>query len=164
MAISTKSGDVRVLNEMLPLDLQIIVFDPVAANRQNFLSTALDGDDVRKSDSILILKTRQVIVRMNFKQLIAVIVRQAVALLFRFLLLYVREDMNRIAKLHFLIEPGDLQLLNLVLGLTHHMRYPLCVVDGRCSIGHHHVFCGEEDGYLPTQRRVVIDLLKRRAS
>ena len=149
---------------MLALLFALVAFFPVPPNSQHVLGSALDGDHVRKGDAVLVFKSRQVIVNVNLKELETVIISKRVALLFGLLFLNVGEDMYRIAKVDVTVEASHLQLLDLVRRLPHHMGDALGVIDIRRPIRHNNIFSRQEDSNLPPHCRVVVDLLKSRAS
>ena len=106
---------------------------------------------------------RQVVLNLHLVQLIAVIIRQCVPLLVGFLLLHIREVHHRLTQLHILVEPRHLQLLQVILCLTHDVRNPLGTARTARPEGNNHIFSRHEDGRLPTQARVLVHLLEGRA-
>ena len=124
--ISTEAGDVVVLHKVLTLDLECVFLFPVAVDRKNFICATVNRDDVRQGDLILVLIARQVVVDLNLVDLIAVVVRQRVALLISFLLLNICVHLRRLTQLDVSVEPSHLQFLQVVLGLAHHVRHTLC--------------------------------------
>ena len=65
---------------------------------------------------------------MDLKDLVAVVIGGFITLLFGFLLLNIRHYVDGISQVYIPVKPADLKLLDLILGLTHHMRDPFCVV------------------------------------
>ena len=65
---------------------------------------------------------------MDLKDLVAVVIGSFIALLFGLLLFNVRHYVDGVAHVYIPVKPADLELLDLILGLTHHMGDPFCVV------------------------------------
>ena len=125
-AIRAKTGHVVILNKVLTLELLGVVLVPVSVHRQDFVCALVDGHNVRKSNLILILVTRHVVVHLNLKELITLIIGNGVALLFGFLLLHIVVDHDGLAQLYISVKACDLKLANIVLGLAHHMGHSFC--------------------------------------
>ena len=132
--IETKPWDITVVHEMLALGFLVIVFQPISINRQNIPGSPVNGYHIRQGDTgrlpvfVHILKPFNVQVGVDLKDLVAVVIGGFVALLFGLLLLNVRHYVDGISHIYIPVEPADLKLLDLILGLTHDMGDPFCVV------------------------------------
>ena len=129
-AVDTEARNVVVLCEVLALEFEVIFFLPVTANCQNFLGAALIRNHVWATNTIWVFVTRQVVVHVDFSELIAVVILgNGKALLLGFLLLDVGADVDRIAQLNVTVEPSYLQLAYIVLGLAHQVSDTLGCLD-----------------------------------
>ena len=163
--VSAKARNVRVLYEVLALELLLVVRVPVAADRKDIVGPLFDSDDVRQCDAIVILERIAVNdpIYVDLVDLVAVVVGQAVALLLGFLLLHIRMDVDGVAQVDVAVEPFNLQLPQVVLGLAHDVRHALSVEDARRPVRHDDLFGGDEHRHLPPQAGVEVDLLERSA-
>ena len=132
--VEAKPWDITVVHKMLALGFVIIVFQPVAVNCQDIPGSSVNGHHIGQGNAgrlpvfIHILKPFNVQVCVDLKDLVAVVIGSFIALLFGFLLLNVRHYVDGIAQVYIPVKPADLELLDLILGLTHHMGDPFCVV------------------------------------
>ena len=124
-SVRTEAGNVGVLDKMLATKLFLVVFFPVAANSQHFVGAALDGNYIGKRNPVIIFVTGHVVVNMNLHQLIPVVVRDAIALLFSLFLLYIGRNVDGIAQIHVPVEARHLQFADIVLSLAHDVGHTL---------------------------------------
>ena len=94
--VSSKTGHVVVLDKVIALELEWIAFFVVSVDGQDFPGAFINGDDVRQSNSVLIFKAGQVIVDLNFAELVAVIICKAVTLLVGLLFLHICVGLDRL--------------------------------------------------------------------
>ena len=157
------------MNKVLALDVQRVIFVPIAADSQNSACALLNGHHIRQGNPrlffllVLVFKTGQVQVNVKLKNAEPVILNRRHALLFGLLLLNVVQLKTWLTQLHITIEPSILQLQYFVLSLTHHMRNTGGIFNTGCAVGHNDVFSGDKHGDLPPFIRVVVHLLERRA-
>ena len=149
---------------MLAANTQLIFFSPVAANGQNVLRRPINSYDIRKSNAIIILKPRQVVVNTDLIQLIALVVAQCISLVFGLFLFNVTMESNRFAKINIAVKASDLQLTNIVFGLAHVVRNALSSPCVWCAIRNDDVFGRNKYGSLTAKAWVKVDFLKSRAS
>ena len=93
IAIETKPGNVLVMDEVLPLEVEFVAFIPIPTNRQHLAGALLNSDHIRQRDArgltllVLIFVTLEVQVNVHLQHPEALIVDGAHAHLFGFLLL-----------------------------------------------------------------------------
>ena len=132
--VEAKPWDITVVHKMLALGFLVIVFQPISINRQNIPGSPVNGHHIGQGNAgrlpvfVHILKPFNVQVCVDLKDLVAVVIGSFVALLLGLLLLNVRHYVDGVAHVYIPVEPADLKLLDLILGLTHHMGDPFCVV------------------------------------
>ena len=146
---------------MIALELEWIAFFVVSVDGQDFSGALINSDDVRQSDSVLIFKAGQVIVDLDFAELVAVVVCQAVTLLVGLLFLHIRVGLDRLAQLNVPVKACNLQLLYVVLCLAHNVSHTLCCTCSRRAIRDDHVFSRDKYRGLASQAGIVVDLLER---
>ena len=112
------------MHEVVALELELVVFFPVTANRQNLVSAAHNRNHVRQCDPcrlaiILVLKPGQVQVNVHFVELKPIVVRCREPSLSVFLFLNICLELLWLPQLYVAVEPSLHQLDQLVLGLAH---------------------------------------------
>ena len=103
-AIHTEAGYICVLYKVLTLELEFVVFVPVAADGQNFGRRTVDGDHIRQCNLILIFVAGQIVVNAHLQHLVAVVLAQTEALVLRFALLNIREERLRLTQVGITVE------------------------------------------------------------
>ena len=169
VSVEAKPGDVLVMHEVLSLGFELVVFIPIPPNSQNLAGALLHSDDVRQRDArhltvfVLVLKPNEVQVNVHLKHAEPIVIDGRHARLFSLLLLNVVQLVARLAQLHVHVEPSGYQLEQVILGFTHHMRYPLGRLKTRRAIRHHNVLRADKHRYLTPLARVKVHLFERRA-
>ena len=147
---------------MLALQGEWVILVVVPTDSQHFATTTLDCDDVWASDVIVIIYPLNNEVGVYLINSVAVVVGKRVAPLFRFLLFDVCVVRFWLVEVYITVESSGLQLLQLVLCLTHDVRNALCRLDIRRTVGYNHVLSRDVNSSLTAQIRVKIDLFERR--
>ena len=170
-AVGTEAGDVLVVDEVLALQVQFVVFLPVATNRQHGVRATDERHHVRQrnacglavfiADAQRVFLDAQVHVRLDQREPIVVKVRKP-----RFFVLGLVDRVDVLvgrADVAVAIEACRLQLLDVVLGLAHHMRYAVARHDVRRAVWQQDVLCRDEHRHLTAKVRIEIHLLERAA-
>ena len=170
ISIEAKPRNVLIVNKVLTLGVESVPLVPITSYGQNLSRGLFYRHNVRQRDAsllailVLVLVALEVKIDVHLQHTVAIILECRHAHLLGLLLLDVVELMRRITQVHVHIEPSFLQLGDLILCLTHHVRDPLGTLQTGCTVGHNDVFCGDEHRNLTANARVVVDLLERRAS
>ena len=149
-AISPKSWDVLVVDKVLSLESQVIVFLPVAADGQHLVGPFDKGNYVWQCYAsffvvvVFVFVTVQVQVNVALIDDIAIIVQITKARLFVLGFLDVGLLLGRVGQINVTVEPGLLEFHNLVFGLAHHMGDAVASVQVRGPVGQDDVFSRDE--------------------
>jgi len=127
--IKPKSRYIYIVNEVLTLESKGVSLFVIPTNRQHFATTTLNGDNVWTSNPIVVIDTLNNEVSVDLIDSVAVIISQRVPAVLRFFLFYVGVKRFRFSKVNISVEPTSLQLLQIVLCLTHNVRNTLCSFD-----------------------------------
>ena len=169
ITVEPKPWDVLVVNEVLALEVESVVFIPISTDRQDSGRAFLKRHHVRQRDAglfallVLVLEPRQVQEHVHLKNTVAIVLDRCHAHLFCFLLLDVVQLIRRLAQVQVAVEPSLHQPHNLLLGLTHHMSNALGVLNVGGTVRNYDVLGGDKHRDLASLARVIIDLLERRA-
>ena len=128
------------MREVHQLALLLVVFLPITADGEDSLRGLVDGDDVGPGKPVLILEgLRQVDVHVHLEQHAARVVFESLGVASQLVVLFL--DVGQVflgcGQLDVAVEPDDLQLTDLVVGLLHHMREPRADPQVRRAIRDH---------------------------
>ena len=150
--IEAKSGDVGVLNEVLTALLERVVFVPVPADGEDLAGRLVYRDDIGKRDSggftvfISVFESGQVVIDHHLQKGVTRIEFHALRLTVQFVVGLL--DLTRVRhwrrERDIRIEPGDLQLPDLVVGLLHQMGGAFTVGEIAGSVRNHEILCRNE--------------------
>ena len=166
-AVGSEAGDVLVVNEVLALEFEVIIFFPVAANRQNVIRAFNHCNDVRQQDACRVTVLVQVFVAFKVQINVALVqgeplvVQVAEASLFVLGFLNIGLRTAGLTQLNVSIEPCGLQFDDLVLGLAHDVRDAIASVHVCRTVGEQHVFGWHKNRHLTSQTGVKIHLFER---
>ena len=164
--VGTEAGDVLVVHEVLALELELVVFVPVAAHRQDGVGATDHGDHVRQRNLRLVFAQRvalEVQVHVGLIQRETVVVQVAEAGLFVLGLVDLADGFVRVTDLHVTVEASFLQLDDLVLGLAHDVCQAVASLDVGRAVGQEDVFGRNKNRHLAVKAWVEVDLLERGA-
>ena len=168
-AVGSKAWDVLVVDKVLSLESEFIVFFPVAADGQHVIGPFYKGNYVWQcnaslfSVTVFVFVAVQVQVNVALKDDVALVVQVTEPGLLVLGFLDVGLLLGRIGQLDVAVEPSFLELHDLVLGLAHHMGDAVAGVQVRGPVGQDDVFGGDEHRHLTPQAWVVVHLLERTA-
>ena len=168
-AIRTEAGYVLVVNEVLPLEVQFIIFTPIASNGQYIVGPFDECYYVRQRDAcglaivVQVFKALEVQVNVALQQDVAVVVQITEAGLFVLGLLNVGLLACGVAQLDVTVKARLLELDDVVLGLAHDVCQAVASVHVCGAIRQDDVLCGHKHRHLTPQIGVVVHLLERRA-
>ena len=140
-----------------------VVFLPVTADGEDNLRGLVDGNDVGTCYTFLVReRLRQVDVHVHLEDSAprVVLISLRVASELVVLLLDVSEVFLGCGQLDVAVEPNDLQLPDLIVGLLHHMREPRADTQVRRAVRDHEVLSGHKDGDGNLVDGVVVCLLE----
>jgi len=158
--VEPKARNVAVVDEVLPLELKLVVLQPIAPYRKHGRRAFLHGDHVWQLDAVRILVSRQVHIDVHLHQLEPLVGGCVEALLLGFLLLHIVHDLLRLAEVHITVEPRHLKLAQLVLRLPHAVRNPLRRLYVGRTVRHDDVFSGNKHRRLTPVGRIKVNLLE----
>ena len=143
--VEAKSRHVAVMDKMLTLGVVLIIWFPVAADSQYLVGALLNSDHVRQRDAsdltvLLVLVAGHVIFDVHLEDLVAVVGSGPKAQLLGNLLLDFVQRVGRLTQLDVTVEASHLKTAHVVLGLAHHVGYPLSRLQVRRAIRHNEVF------------------------
>ena len=153
--------------EVLTLGLELVVLQPVAAYGQHLHRAFFNRHYIRQCNTrrlvvlVLVLIPFQIKVNVHLKQLIPVVHCGGQASLFVFLLLNLVHRTHGVAKVDVAVEARNLELSQLILGLTHAVGNPLCIFKVLRAVGHDDVLGRDEHRRLAVKAGVKVDFLKR---
>ena len=154
------------MNEVLALEVQFIIFTPIASNGQNIVGPLDECYYVRQGDAcwlsvVLVFKALEVQVNVALHQDVTVVVQITEAGLFVLGLLNVGLLACGVAQLDVTVKARLLELDDVVLGLAHDVCQAVASVHVSRAVRQDDVFCGHKHRHLTPQIGVVVHLLKR---
>ena len=139
--VEAKTRHVDVVHEVVALEHEGVFLIPVAAHGQHLVGALVDCHDVRFGQLVFfVIHTLNAQVCMHFEQCVAVVILQCVAAFFRFLFLDVGVKRRGFAKVTLFVETRSHELLDLVLGLAHHVGHTFCGLNVAGAVWHDDVF------------------------
>ena len=166
-AVSSKARNILVVNEVLALESEVIIFIPVAADRQDVVRAFNQRDNVRQHDAglfarvVFVFVTFKVQIYMALIQGVAVVVQITKACLFVLGFLNVSQVSGGVRQINVDVKACLLKLNDLVLGLAHDVRDAVASIQIRCSVRQIHIFRRNKHRHLTSQIGIIVDLLKR---
>ena len=155
------------MHEVLALEFELVVFAPVAADGQHGVCATDERHHVRQRDAggfavfVLVFKALQVQVHVALIQGEALVVQVTKTRLFVLGLVDLTDRLVRLTNVHVQVEPGLLELDDLVLGLAHLVRDAVASLDVGGAVGQQDVFGRDKDRHLTVQTGVEVHLLER---
>ena len=126
--IEAKARKVRVMDEVIPLFLVLVVLIPIPADRQDDARGEVDGDDVRPRDAIsIVVRLRHVVIDVHLEERVPVIIGAGRSNPFDLVVLLLNVTLLKRGRrqLHIAIEAVSLQLFDFVWCFFHHMSIAL---------------------------------------
>ena len=157
------------MNEVLALEVQLVIFAPIASNGQYIVGPLDDGNYVRQRNAcwlavvVLVFKPLEVQVNVALHQDVTVVVQIAEAGLFVLGFLNVGLLACGVAQIDVAVKACLLELDDVVLGLAHDVCQAVASVHVSRAVRQEDVFCGHKHRHLTSQIGVVVHLLERRA-
>ena len=135
--------------KVLALKHQGVIWVPISSNCQYLARTSFHRHYIRLGNLVgviafFVVYSLNYEVSVDFKYGVPVVVGEGVTTFFCFFLFNVGAVSLGLPKVYVYIKPSRLKFFELILGLTHNMRDPLCTLHGGGAVGHNHIFWGHK--------------------
>ena len=143
------------MHEMLAASFEFVILKPIAPYRQDRVSAFLHRYYIRQGYArcipvlVFIRVAIQIKVNVHLQQLETGVYGGSKTLILRLLLLNLVHYYGRFTKINIPVEPSNLQPAQLILGLTHPVRHPLCAFQIRRPVRDDDVFRRDVNRCLP---------------